>query len=53
MLTLALCLALCNAPVARFFPGYQRMPNPKPDDCIIVPLENEKWSPDHDPILRA
>lgn len=27
-----------------FFQGYQDLPNPRPEDCVIVPLDNPKAS---------
>ncbi len=31
-----------SAPLPLFFDGYQPLPSPKPEDCIIVPLENQE-----------
>jgi len=53
MLTLALYVALCSTPIDAFFPGYQALPNPEPDDCIIVPLENLDNPKKQEPISRA
>ena len=35
-------MKLVSSPPPRFFDGYLSLPNPRPEDCIIVPLENPK-----------
>ncbi len=41
MITLVLFFML-DTPLLPFFDGCMPLPNPKPEDCIIVPLENPK-----------
>ncbi len=41
MLTLVLFL-LISDPQPFFFEGYLPLPNPRPEDCVIVPLDNPK-----------
>jgi len=37
-------LVLTSDPLVTFFDGYLPLPNPKPEDCIIMPLDNPKAS---------
>jgi hypothetical protein len=43
MLRAILFFSLCSNPLS-FFVGYLPLPSPKPEDCIIVPLDNPKPS---------
>ena len=56
MITLVFfAVTLWPQPTFTVFPGYEPLPNPKPADCIIVPLDNPqpKQIVAHDPVLTA
>jgi hypothetical protein len=40
MIELALFFILTTEPLPLFFPGYEPLPNPTQENCVIVPLEN-------------
>ena len=52
MMTFVLYLMLCGNMSQEFFDGVQALPNPTPDDCVTVPIENTAPR-DLDPVVHA
>ena len=54
MIELILWMSLCTDPIPRFFDGYLPLPNPKPEDEIIIIIPRlDKEDFNSDPIKRA
>ena len=51
IITVALLLA--SSIQDRFFPGAVLLPNPKPEDCIIITIPGTTSSQVKDPIVKA